>query len=304
MRADALLHRVEAGESLDRVADTMAQPLEKTLRQQPVNDLLTGRWLGHPVHPMSVMAPLSCWFGALLLDLLGGRHTAKAAKRLIGLGVVSALPAAAAGTADWLDTQGAERRVGVVHSLSNMAALVLFGMSWKQRHQGRRIRGMAYSLLGSAAAGVGGYLGGHLAYRRGVGVNTTSFQCGPTDWTPAVAADSLIAGQPVAVRSGGAVLMLVRADARINCIENRCTHRGGPLHKGEVHDGCVTCPWHGSTFRVDDGSVVTGPASMPQPAYETRVHQDKVEVRIHELGSLRRNPSESEAEVAPAPTAT
>ena len=40
------------------------------------------------------------------------------------------------------------------------------------------------------------------------------------------------------------------------------------LSDGELTDGCLTCPWHGSVFRVADGAVVRGPATAPQPAFE------------------------------------
>jgi nitrite reductase/ring-hydroxylating ferredoxin subunit len=61
------------------------------------------------------------------------------------------------------------------------------------------------------------------------------------------------------------VLVLDGADTAIGA---RCSHLGGPLADGEVHDGCVTCPWHASVFDLLDGSVVHGPATAPQPAYE------------------------------------
>jgi len=41
----------------------------------------------------------------------------------------------------------------------------------------------------------------------------------------------------------------------------------------------VTCPWHGSVFRLDDGTVVRSPATAPQPVYETRISGDDVQVR-------------------------
>jgi len=44
----------------------------------------------------------------------------------------------------------------------------------------------------------------------------------------------------------------------------------GPLSDGELTDGCLTCPWHGSVFRVADGAVVRGPATVLQPAFEVR----------------------------------
>jgi nitrite reductase/ring-hydroxylating ferredoxin subunit len=56
-------------------------------------------------------------------------------------------------------------------------------------------------------------------------------------------------------------------------------HAGGPLHEGKVEDGRVTCPWHASTFNLADGSLVRGPATAPQPSYETRVQDGKIEVR-------------------------
>jgi nitrite reductase/ring-hydroxylating ferredoxin subunit len=59
-----------------------------------------------------------------------------------------------------------------------------------------------------------------------------------------------------------------------------CTHECGPLAEGTFADGCVTCPWHGSTFRLADGKVVRGPAAASQPVYETRVTDGgRIEVR-------------------------
>jgi nitrite reductase/ring-hydroxylating ferredoxin subunit len=38
--------------------------------------------------------------------------------------------------------------------------------------------------------------------------------------------------------------------------------------RGVVTSGCVTCPWHGSTFRLTDGEIRRGPASTPQPGFQ------------------------------------
>jgi nitrite reductase/ring-hydroxylating ferredoxin subunit len=61
----------------------------------------------------------------------------------------------------------------------------------------------------------------------------------------------------------------------VRVLSDHCAHLGGPLHQGRIvtdqGDLCVTCPWHGSTFRLADGSVVHGPATARQPAFETRV---------------------------------
>lgn len=78
-------------------------------------------------------------------------------------------------------------------------------------------------------------------------------------------------------------MLLYRTEDRIFALANRCSHQGGPLHKGVVKPTgsipTVTCPVHGSIFRLTDGLVVRGPAKTPQPVYEARVNGEMVEVR-------------------------
>jgi hypothetical protein len=52
------------------------------------------------------------------------------------------------------------------------------------------------------------------------------------------------------------------------------------LSEGTVADGCVQCPWHGSVFRLSDGWNVRGPATAPPPAFDTRIVEEHVEVRL------------------------
>ncbi|MCI4331831.1 MAG: Rieske 2Fe-2S domain-containing protein [Thermoplasmata archaeon] len=67
---------------------------------------------------------------------------------------------------------------------------------------------------------------------------------------------------PVAVFNAGGALFAVDA---------RCTHVGGPLDRGRVSEGIVTCPLHGSQFDLATGKVMHGPASNPLRAYRARV---------------------------------
>jgi nitrite reductase/ring-hydroxylating ferredoxin subunit len=73
--------------------------------------------------------------------------------------------------------------------------------------------------------------------------------------------------------------MLLRQGGRVHAMANRCNHRGGPLDEGEVGPGTITCPLHGSRFVLGDGSVEQGPATFPQPVFETRVVDGVVEVK-------------------------
>jgi nitrite reductase/ring-hydroxylating ferredoxin subunit len=74
-------------------------------------------------------------------------------------------------------------------------------------------------------------------------------------------------------------VLLARDGGQIRCLVDACDHRGGPLHQGTIEDGCVTCPWHASIFRLSDGGVVQGPATAPQPALDVRLNDGNVEVR-------------------------
>lgn len=283
---------LERAEALDGAADRVQRAVQPLLSPGPVKDVLSGTWLGHPVHPLLIVLPIGTWVSAALLDLLGGRAGRAAADRLVAAGVVSTLPAAATGLSDWLDTQDAERRVGLVHATGNTVALGLQLASLRARRRGRRGTGVALSLAANALVGITGYLGGHLSYSQGVGVDTTAFRTGPEEWTAVADAADLLPGRPTAVSAGAATILLVRTEAgEVSALDDRCTHRGGPLHEGTVEGDCVQCPWHGSVFRLDDGSVQAGPASVPQPAYETRVVDGRVEVRRTEPRSQRRIPA-------------
>jgi nitrite reductase/ring-hydroxylating ferredoxin subunit len=74
-----------------------------------------------------------------------------------------------------------------------------------------------------------------------------------------------------------------RSGDRLFAVGNRCTHQGAPLARGTIResgsDVFVTCPAHGSMFRLADGSVVRPPAREPLPVFEVRVTSGEVELR-------------------------
>ena len=74
-------------------------------------------------------------------------------------------------------------------------------------------------------------------------------------------------------------VLLYRTAGTVYALDSTCSHTGGPLEEGTISDGCVICPWHGSTFRFADGSIVRGPASTPEPCYQTRIQDGHIEVR-------------------------
>ncbi|UNX54003.1 Rieske 2Fe-2S domain-containing protein [Georgenia sp. TF02-10] len=274
-----LIERLENSTAPDAVAKPLQRVVRRLVQPRWVRNTLSGTFLGHPLHPALTDVPIGTWLAAAVLDTVGGRSAARGAALLVGTGIVAAVPTALSGLNDWSDTHGAASRVGVAHASANTVALALYGASLAARARCRRGPGRALGYAGLAAVLSGASLGGYLAYTQGINVNRTAFEHRPTTWTPVAADGDVGEGQSVRVDAAGAPVMLHRSDGNLQALAATCTHLGGPLEEGEVKDGCVTCPWHGSTFRLEDGSIVRGPASAPQPTYDTRVVDGRVEVR-------------------------
>jgi uncharacterized membrane protein len=185
-----LVHRIEASEGLDRPAEVVEKVANAVAPAGPVHDALTGTWLGHALHPLMTDFPLGMWLSASLLDFVGGKASRTASRRLVGLGVLAAVPTAATGLAEWLHVDRASRRVGVVHANSNSLGLVLYTASYLARRRGHHFRGVALAVGGGMAASFGGYLGGHLSIARKAGTLDERFA------EPANGAEPATGGEP------------------------------------------------------------------------------------------------------------
>jgi nitrite reductase/ring-hydroxylating ferredoxin subunit/uncharacterized membrane protein len=277
-RLEQLVTRAEQDERLDNLARPLADAVGKA-RSPAVVDLISGSWLGHPLHPVLTDLPIGFWTSAWVLDLVGGRRRRAAAQTLVGLGVLSAIPTAITGLSDWSDTVGGTRRIGVVHAAANTAALGLYTSSWLARRRGRHATGVMLGFAGAAAATLAAYFGGHLVYRTGTGVDVNAFTEPVGDWVAVENRRAASAPGAYVGTAGDDQVLLTSDNDQWHGIGDRCSHRGGPLHEGEIAAGCVTCPWHGSQFRTDDGSLVRGPAIAAQPRYEVRSQDDTLQVR-------------------------
>jgi nitrite reductase/ring-hydroxylating ferredoxin subunit/uncharacterized membrane protein len=276
------MERLGALDVLDEPTKKLAKLVRNAKRPPKIDEALSGTWLGHPVHPLLILLPLGSWTSAVLLDWLGGKDSQKAADILLGAGIVSAVPTVATGFADWADTEPASdtvRRVGIAHAALNATGTVLFAGSLAARAGGSRARGKLFALAGVGAVSASGYLGGHLTYAEGVGVDMTTFEDYPEDWTQALADAALGEGEMKAVEVGGVSILIARRGGNVYALSNTCVHRGGSLADGELTGDCVKCPLHGSVFQLADGSVEQGPAAYPQPVLETRVREGSIEVR-------------------------
>ena len=281
---------LEKAEGLDRVVE----PVQQVVRKLPpgkVRDALHGVWLGHPVHPVLVQVPVGAWMSAAFLDALGQ----DGARPLIRLGLLASVPAAVAGSADWAEQHEQQMRTGVVHAAANTAAFTLYTGSLVARGRGRAGLGKALGYAGLAAVAVGGLLGGDISYRQAGGANHAEEtpHLVPAGWQDLMPLADLRQGQPARAMLGEVPLFVLRDDDQVHVLANKCSHMSGPLSDGELSDGeltgakadrCVTCPWHGSVFRVRDGAVVHGPATADQPAFQTRIEAGIVQVCLPGAG--------------------
>jgi len=274
---------VERAAVLDDPGKAIGATVRGAIGPGALKDALSGTWLGHALHPLLTDVVIGSLLSATLLDVLGGDRDGKAAERLIAVGIASYAPTALTGTNDWADTEVVDpriRRVGLAHAAANATALTLYAGSLVARRRGARTRGKLLGLTGATALAAGGYLGAHMSFVQGVGPNQTAFDPGPEDWTDAVESNLLSPGQPQGVVVGATPVLLLRHADGMHAMHDRCSHRGCPLSDGEIDGELVVCGCHGSRFRLHDGSVERGPATAPQPVYETRESDGKVQVRL------------------------
>jgi nitrite reductase/ring-hydroxylating ferredoxin subunit/uncharacterized membrane protein len=283
MTVSGILDRVERLRVLDRVGDPVLRAAHAVFRGR-LADVLRGVWLGHPLHPAAVQVPFGAWTSAAVLDAVPGGTPA--ATLLIGVGTGTAVPAAVTGVNDWSTLTPEQRRVGLVHAGANAVAVGLYAGSLVARLTGRRALGKRLSYAGLGMVSLSAYVGGHLAYRQAASVNEAAPQLHrvPDGWHDVCEYAALTEGKPLTAQIGEVPVLVSRTDGGAHVMVEHCAHNSGPLGEGQFTqvDGvdCVVCPWHGSTFRLDDGSVVHGPAASGQPMLRSRVVDGRVQAAL------------------------
>ena len=202
---------------------------------------------------------------------------------LAAIGTLAAAPVMAGGLADYSTVPRRAAAPATLHGLLNATNTVLYIFSLRDRRHGRRRRGLLISGTALVVAMFSAWLGGELVYRYRVGVSHADSFSDLNDWTP-VCRDAEIAEQ-VAKRAEvhGKPVLLYRSAGRLHAIGATCSHDGAPLDEG-TFSGCqVQCPRHHSVFDLGSGEVVHGPATQPQPRFETRLRNGYVEIRPKRL---------------------
>ena len=286
---ETVIETIERQDWLDVIGDRLQRAVTAAFEAgggagRRVRDVLHGTWLGHPLHPVLTDVPLGAWTTALVLDTAGGRGMRRAADTAIGIGIAGAVGSAVTGLTDWQHTTGGDRRVGLGHALLNTTALALYVTSLALRRRGARSAARRVSALGFVVVAGAAYLGGSLVFKKRIGVDHAPHPESWDEFVPVLPEAELATGAPRRVEARGVAIVLVRRDQRIHALAESCAHLGGPLSEGRVEGQAIRCPWHGSLFALEDGRVLEGPSTFPQPCFEVRVRAGQVELRPRPAG--------------------
>ena len=281
---------VDALPFLDRIADRVQPKVQEAVEAggTTARNTLDGVWFGAPLHPALTDVPVGSWIAAAVFDGLdaatGSKAMKNAADASIAVGVMGALAAATTGLSDWRYLSGGSRRMGMAHGLLNTIALVLAIASLVLRATGSRNAGRLAFLAGYSLSGMAAHIGGELSYHYALRVDRNVFTSdGPNEFVPVMDEEELPQDDVRRVEVDGAGVLLSRSSGGEVCaISSVCGHFGGPLEQGAREGDTVVCPWHKSRFDLCSGEVIDGPAVFPQPRYESRVRDGKVEIRAAE----------------------
>lgn len=137
--------------------------------------------LGHPVHQMLIPIPAGLFIVGAILDIVHAFVDTTWIPTVtywnIAIGIVSALVAAVFGLADWtkIPQNTRAKRVGALHGVGNVVAVVLFGLAlWIRSGLPDRAvnnTALALEIVAFALLGLTAWLGGELVDRLGIGVD-------------------------------------------------------------------------------------------------------------------------------------
>lgn len=282
-----------ANQGLEKLSDNLQSGINTLLGakgpgRHPIKSLLNGSWLGHPLHPVLTDVAVGGVILTAIFDILwlAGHSTVawspRAAEATLIAGLAGMAGSIVTGLADWADTYGPERRVGLIHGALNILAFVVFIVAFLLRLSAADGRSIVGAIIGFVVLGLislAAFLGGDLVFKHGTNVNHTAWEHGTEDFVAVGALAEIPDNKLVRVEVGGVPVVLLRLGEKVAAIAATCTHAGGPLDEGVLKGDIVTCPWHGSKFHMSDGKVVDGPATIAQPRYTVRIRDGVVELQ-------------------------
>jgi uncharacterized membrane protein/nitrite reductase/ring-hydroxylating ferredoxin subunit len=274
-----------------------------------LKDLLEGKPLRHPIHPMLVHFPIGLFVLSFILDLVSLAPSPRpflmpAAFYAMLLGVITALLAAVPGFVDYTDIRRDHpgKRTATAHMTLNLIVVAIYAVDLWIRAPALAEPKIGWvplvlSLIGIGALSASGYLGGRLVYDEGIAVGRHKRRT-PTppetlqlstnqaekkngvNFVPVAEAERLHDGETLRAEIDKQVMTIARIEDQFYAFQEFCTHRFGPLSEGNFHGFNVQCPWHNSCFDVRTGKVTNGPAKVDLKTFKVEKRDGKIYVGV------------------------
>ncbi len=274
-----------------------------------LKDLLEGKPLRHPIHPMLVHFPIGFFVLSFILDLVGLAPSPRpflvpAAFYAMLLGIITALLAAVPGFVDYTDIRRDHPGKGAAtaHMSLNLIAVVVYAINLWIRAPALtepRVSWLALilSFIGVSLLSASGYLGGRLVYDEGIAVGrhkrhtptpsdtvqlsrANSEKEGDVKFVSVPEAQRLGNGETLRVEIDKEVMTIARIGNQFFAFQEFCTHRFGPLSEGSFDGFNVRCPWHNSCFDVRTGKVANGPAKVDLKTFRVERRDGKIYIGV------------------------
>lgn len=253
---------------------------------------------GHSIHIILVGFPIAFFTGAFLFDIVGMAFDSLSLLDtgiyLGMIGVLFALGAAVPGIIDYLYTvppESTAKKRASQHGLLNIAVVLLFGTALvlKTRQMVPYSIPMAMEAVGLGLMGWAGWMGGTLVSRNQIGVDIRYAHAGK--WkemhlenkegrVQVEGYESLKTDQMMLLHVDTKRIVLAKTESGYVAFDDRCTHRGGSLAAGAMMCGTVQCPWHGSQFDVQTGTLKAGPAKEGIRVYSVQLVEGQIMIQI------------------------
>ena len=99
-------------------------------------------------------------------------------------------------------------------------------------------------------------------------------------WKKVATNQEITSGQGKQIQIDGHNIALFNVGGKYYAIHDECTHAGGSLAEGSLEGNIVACPWHGATFDVTCGKVLSDPAYEDVRSYPVKVEGAEILIEI------------------------
>lgn len=248
----------------------------------------------HPLHPILVSLPIAFFIGAFVFDLLSfitGNHSFWQTGYYSAIaGIIGAVLAAVPGAVDYFFTvppKSSAKKRATQHALINVVNLVLFIVIvfYRRNEDASTTVVVVAEAVGVILLSIAGWMGGTLVHRNQIGIDHRYAEAGKwkeeyleADHQRIQVADAkeLKLNAMKLVHINKQRIVIGRTEKGYVAFSDHCTHRGGSLADGALICGTVQCPWHGSQFDVETGSVKAGPAKKEITTYRLEEKEGKI----------------------------